>query len=48
MAVQPATRLTLWRIMGAANRDNPPRTGRHVCRARKRSIDSQTPRDPDG
>ena len=32
MAVQPATRLTLCRSMGAANKDNPPSTGRHVCR----------------
>ena len=48
MAVQPATRLTLWRSVGAANRDDPPRTGRHVCRARKRPIDSRTSRDPDG
>ena len=34
--------------MAAANRDNPPRTGHHVCQARKRPIYSRTSRDPDG
>lgn len=34
--------------METANRDNPPRTGCHVCWAWKRPITSQTPHDPDG
>ena len=36
----PATRLTLWGCMGAPDRNNPPRTGCHVCQARKRPAKS--------